>query len=342
MPSLTTAQPLTPYVPAVDPDLQEAMERALACIREHHRFLVVSHERPDGDAIGSTLAMGLMLEGMGKDVTCFNVDEVPYNLSFLPGQHLMTHDLSTAAPFDVTIVLDLGERHRLGEAFPEVGWGGTTIMVDHHKSWDPDLVDIPVRDVTAAATGSLVYQLLVRSGATLTLDIARALYCCVMTDTGGFRYASTSARVMRIAGTLLEAGVEPWEMTSRLYEDQPRKRLALLADVLQTLTFSACGRLAFLVIDEPTLAAHQADDTLTDGFINYARGVRGVEVATQLRQKGPDVWRISFRSRGQVDVSRLAERFGGGGHHNAAACTIEGPAEEVQRRLERALCGLLD
>lgn len=342
MSSTTTHSSTAPYIPEVERDLHEAMQRALECIQANQRFLVVSHERPDGDAIGSTLAMGLMLEKMGKDVTCFNVDAVPYNLTFLPGQHLMTRDLSAAEPFDVTIVLDLGERHRLGDAFPAIGWGATTVMVDHHKSWDPELVDIPVRDVSAAATGELVYQLLVRAGVELTTDIARALYCCIMTDTGGFRYASTSPKVMNIASALLQAGVEPWEMTSRLYEDQPRERLALLADILQTLTFSECGRLAFLVIDEPTLLKHQADDTLTDGFINYARGVRGVEVATQLRQKGADVWRISFRSRGHVDVSQLAERFGGGGHYNAAACVIEGPVEDVQRRLEHVLCGLLD
>lgn len=343
MSRVETASTSPLYIPNASDELLQSIQTALSCITSNERFLVVSHERPDGDAAGSTLAMGLWLKEMGKQVTCFNVDAVPYNFSFLPGQDLWTTTLADDADFDVTIMLDCGERHRVGQNFPEQGWGKTVLMVDHHKTWDASLPDIAVRDVSAAATGELIYQLIAHAQTTLSADVAKCLYCCVMTDTGGFRYSSTSPTIMKVASELLSRGVKPWEMTSQIYENQPMERMLLLSAVLQTLRRSVCGRLAFLTISSAMLKETGATDEMTDGIINYARSVSGVEVATQLRQiEQSNSWRISFRSRGQVDVSKLAERFGGGGHHNAAACTIEGEPEEIEARLAQALSALLD
>lgn len=321
-------------------ELDSQLQALVEVIGARERFLVVGHASPDGDAVGSTLGLALILEHEGKDVTVYNRDPIPYNFRFLPGASQWQTEIESDATFDVTILLDCAEPTRIGEDFPDNGWGETIAVVDHHKTWDEEFADLYVRDPKAAATGELLYHLGARLGA-VTLDVAKNLYCCMMTDTGSFRYSNTTRTAFRIAGELVELGVNPWEMTSEVYENQPVERLELLSRVLQTLSVSSCGRLAFLRVEKEMLQEVEAAGDLTDGFINYARSIRGVEVATQLREVGDGSWRISFRSRGAVDVSRLAEKFGGGGHHNAAGCSIEANPEEIEEQLSAALVELL-
>ncbi|MFP4599063.1 MAG: DHH family phosphoesterase [Persicimonas sp.] len=323
-------------------EVADQINAFLEMVDDNERFLVVAHASPDGDAIGSTLAIGLLLESLGKEVVFYNRDPVPYNFEFLEGAERVTNEIDEDAQIDVTVLLDCAEPERIGEDFPEHGWGEIVAVVDHHKTWDPDFADLYLRDVSAAATGELIYRLVVASRTELTVAIAEALYCCVMTDTGSFRYSNTSRTTFRIAGELVEAGVEPWRMTSHVYESDPRERVVLLSRVLDTLELSDCGRLAFLRIEDRMFEETGTGPEMTDGFINYARAIRGVEVATQLREHAENVWRVSFRSRGKVDVSELAAKFGGGGHHNAAGCMIEGTSDELVDKLSQALVGLLD
>lgn len=329
--------------------LDDAIKRFLSQVAQNQRFLVVSHTSPDGDAIGSILAMGLFLEQMGKDVILYNQDPVPYNFGFLEGADRVLQELPEG-PIDMTVILDCAEAARVGDDFAnwlavrraDASDAGQVAVVDHHKTWDADVADVYVRDVKAAAAGELVWHIAAAAGAEMTVGLAEALYCCLLTDTGSFRYSNTSRTTFRIAGELVEAGVEPWKMTSEIYESQPRERLTLLAMVLDTLEFSDCGRLAFLRVEERMFAAAGTETDLTDGFINYARSIRGVEVATQIRESEDGAWRISFRSRGKVDVSALAAKFGGGGHYNAAGCTIVGTSDEIVAKLSQALVELLD
>ena len=330
----------TELVPTPD-DLRSGIDQFLAFVDENERFVVVSHASPDGDAVGSTLAMGLLLERLGKDVVFYNQDPPPYNFEFLPGAERITNQIPEDFEVDVTVVLDCAEPSRVGEAFPDRGWGDSIVVVDHHKTWDAEFADLYVRDVDAAATGELVYRAVAASAAELDADIAKNLYCCLMTDTGSFRYSNTSRTTFRIAGELIEAGVNPWDMTSHIYENEPKKRLDLLSLVLKTLRMSSCGRLAFLRIERHMFEQTDTGPEYTDGFINYARSIEGVEVATQLREEG-DEWKISFRSRGMVDVSELASRFGGGGHHNAAGCRMSGEPREIEDKLSQALVDILD
>jgi phosphoesterase RecJ-like protein len=285
--------------------------------------------------------MGLLLEALGKDVVFFNQDPAPYNFRFLPAADRLTDTVPEDFDVQVTVVLDCAEPSRVGEHFPDEGWGDDVVVIDHHKTWNPDFADLYIRDVAAAATGELVYRAVVRSEAELTEGIAKNLYCCVMTDTGSFRYSNTSRTTFRIAGELIEAGVNPWDMTSHIYENEPKKRLDLLSLVLETLQMSSCGRLAFLRIEDEMFEKTGTGPEFTDGFINYARSIEGVEVATQLREEGEDIWKISFRSRGMVDVSELASRFGGGGHHNAAGCQMSGKPREIEDKLSQALVDML-
>jgi phosphoesterase RecJ-like protein len=310
-------------------------------VRGADSFVVAAHERPDGDAVGSSLAMGLLLEALGKSVVVYNSDEIPYNFQFLPGSRLWRRDLEGVDKPDVTLMLDCGEPGRVGAGFPANGWGDAIAVLDHHKTFDPDFATHYFRDPAAAATGELVFGLAEELG--IRPDgFAENVYCTLVTDTGGFRYECTSQRVFAIAGELVADGVNPWNVSSHIYESQPVERLELLADVLKTLRVSDDGRLAFLRVETETVAATGATLEMIDGFINYARSIRGVEVATQLKQTGPQQWRISFRSRGTVDVSQLAQRFGGGGHHNAAGCSMTGAAPELERQLAEALVAMLD
>lgn len=327
-----------------DPELEAQLDAFEQLVAEKEHFLVVAHTSPDGDAVGATLGLALLLLEQGKVVTVYNRDPVPFNFQFLPGADLWRTDLEGIAPVDVTVLLDCGTPGRIGEEFPEQGWGELTAVVDHHKTLDEEFADYYVHDTDASATGEILYRLAVRYGP-ISKGVAKNLYCCVMTDTGSFRYSNTSRSAFRIAGELVEAGVEPWEMSCEIYENQPRERIDLLCKVLSTLSVSSGGRLAFLHVEKEMVDSLNGDDSLeelTDGFINYARSIAGVEVATQMRELGDGSWRVSFRSRGKVDVSALAERFGGGGHFNAAGCVIDAEPEEIERQLSDALVELLD
>ncbi len=316
----------------------ESKQALLTLIQDSQTILLASHTHPDGDAIGSLLGLGLGLGAMGKDVRFYNRDEVPYNFVFMPGSERVRPEVFPEQP-DLSILLDCAEPHRIGENFLKKGWGRSVAVIDHHKTFDPDFAHVYFRDVEAAATGELVYEVLQGLGVEISLDIAKCIYCTLVTDTGSFRYSNTKKRTFDIAGELIECGVDPWEITSNVYESQPLERIQLLSKVLQTLEISSCGRIAFLVIHSEDLEGK--DPSLIDGFINYGRSIAGVEVATQLIGDNAE-WRVSFRSKGKIDVSEIAQKFGGGGHHNAAGCTIVGEATVVQQQLSEAFLSTLD
>lgn len=324
-----------------DPQLRASLDEFEALMGRAHHFVVVSHASPDGDAVGSTLALAGMLEEQGKQVTVYNRDPIPYNFRFLPGAEKWRTDLEGIDKVDATVVLDCAVPSRIGEEFPAHGWGDEIAVIDHHVTWDSEFADVYVRDPEAAATGEVLFRLAERLGE-ISLRVAKNLYCCVMTDTGSFRYSNASRTAFRVAGELIEIGVEPWEMASEVYENEPRERFDILCKVLETLSVASCGRLAFLRVEKEMFSGMEINEELTDGFINYARSIQGVEAATQLRELEDGRWRVSFRSRGRLDVSALAEKFGGGGHHNAAGCVIEAEPDEIEEMLSRALVELME
>jgi phosphoesterase RecJ-like protein len=336
-----TADALSALFADHDPALSAAYDRLAALIRAHHRFLVTAHLQPDGDAFSSTLALCHLLWRLGKEAVPFNVDPAPFNFRFLDGADRLAHTLDPADRFDCTFVLDCAQPERVGAAFPHNAWGDQVAVIDHHQTWDPDFAQFYVRDTQAAAIGEMIYRLALVMGAPIELPFARCCYASIVSDTGGFRYGKTTTTTFQIASALVAAGVNPWDINSNIYENEPVERLRLLSLVLDTLTLSDCGRLAFLTLTQDMLLQSGASPALTDGFINYARGVRGVEVATQMTEIAPDRYRLSFRSRGVVNVASLAEAFGGGGHKNAAGCTIDGDAADIRRQLAAQLSALL-
>lgn len=320
---------------------EENLPRAVEALRTARRVLCTMHRGPDGDALGSALALACALREMGREVVVYNPDELPYNFRFLSGAGTVARALPPDARFDVTIATDAGSFDRLGPDVPPPPRRGVLLNLDHHITTEP-FGDVNYVDPQAASVGILAWKIIRGLGHAVSRDAAECIYASILADTGCFRYSSTDPECLRIAAELIEAGVEPWEMTVRVYEQQPLARMRLLAEVLSTLEVH--GKLATITITKAMVAKTGSDDDLTDGFINYARSVDGVEVAASFREPdngGP--WRVSFRSRGRVNVAAIAQKFGGGGHHNAAGCSIAGDEASVRARIadeiERALRG---
>jgi phosphoesterase RecJ-like protein len=308
---------------------EHVRERIAAAIRDADAVLVTGHRNPDGDSIGSLIAMGLVMRALGKRYTLYGPDPVPYRFAQLPLAGEVVSRLDPEACFALSLVLDTGDEQQLGPDFPDEARRGRLAVLDHHSSARP-FGELRWWDPAAAATGVLVAKLAETLGVPITAELAEPLWCALYTDTGGFRYASTDAAVLRLAASLVETGLSPWEISVKLYEQNPIERVQLLAQALNSLAVSSSGQIACLAITEAMLSVTGADHTMLDGIINYARGIAGVEVAVQVLQYGTNC-RISMRSKGRVDVGQLAKRLGGGGHHNAGGCVLEGPPSEVQR-----------
>ena len=307
-------------------------------IEANSSFLVVSHENPDGDAIGSTLGLANALQEMGKQVVALNVDGVPQIMRFLPGSDQLVTALPGEADFDVAFVLDAGELNRAGVAAADCS--RTLINIDHHPH--SDFGDIQLVDTAAAATTVLIDRILMAcSGYQMSFAVAQCLYLGLLSDTGSFRYSSTNPEAFQTAARLVGMGIDPWEIASSLYESLAPERMKLLGLVLPTLEISACGRYASMAMTQDILDESGASEEHTDGFVNYPRAIRGVEVALFFRQVGIDQYKVSIRSRGRIDVGALARELGGGGHHNAAGAKIDGSLSEARTKVSLLLDRLL-
>lgn len=302
--------------------------KAIAKIIEEGRlFLVASHENPDGDALASTLALVNALREMGKEVVAYNVDGVPEGLTFLPGAATVVRELEDGRSFDAGFILDAGELRRAGSHLKSLC--RTLVNIDHHP-FSERFGEIHCVDEKASATGTLIYRLLKAMGRPVSADVALCIYTAILSDTGSFRYSNADPEAFAVAAEMVGKGVDPWQVASRLYESQNEKRLRLLARALATLTLSSCGRLASVTVTTAMMEETGAGPEHTDGFVNYPRSIRGVEVGLFFRQLGPNAFKVGFRSKGRIDVGALARALGGGGHHNAAGAVVEGTLEQVR------------
>jgi len=302
------------------------------------KILVASHESPDGDAIGSTLALTNALRSTGKQVTAFNRDRVPENFRFLPGAESVVCEIGTDARFDLGFILDAGELRRAGTFLRDQC--RVLVNIDHHPFSEP-LGPFDLVDTGASATAALICRILDGCGIPVSLEVARCIYTGLLSDTGSFRYSNANPEAFRMAARMVELGVDPWGIASGLYESQDAARLRLLSLALSTLAISACGRMASVTVTDAMMEAAGANVEHTDGFVNYPRSVRGVEVALFFRQVGPASYKVGFRSKGDIDVGSLARELGGGGHHNAAGALVDGEIDVIRttvfQRLEHLL-----
>lgn len=308
--------------------MTKTIQQIIEVVRSNRSFLLTTHEGPDGDAVGSSLALASFLRNIGKQVTVHYRDPVPDLYSFLPGADSVLPHIPDQQ-FDVSFVLDIGERKRAGTEFCNFSRVTTTVNLDHHLSCE-NFGDYNLIDSQAAATGILVYRIANAFGYRFDRETALCIYVATITDTGSFRYSNANREAFTVAGEMIECGVNAWDVAEQLYENQPQKRLELLAKCLPTLEVFKDGQAASVTVTCDMYAACGADAELTDGFVNYPRSIRGVEVAIFFRQLDERKFKVGFRSRGKVNVAAFSAVFGGGGHHNAAGCNVDGTLEEVK------------
>ncbi|MFA5625839.1 MAG: bifunctional oligoribonuclease/PAP phosphatase NrnA [Bradymonadales bacterium] len=322
----------TMYYQLLD-EINPMLQNAAAIIKASQRVLVSMHCRPDGDAAGSAIAMLHLLKALNKEVTLFNVDEIPANFAFLQGAEECERSLPQNASYDLLIVVDCAEPRLLGKRFPQDLDVKKTLYIDHHSV--PYVgADVILHSAKASAAGELIFHLFNTLAVPITIAVAETLYTSILTDTGSFRYSCTSADCLAVSSVLVGTGLDVWRISSFVYENNPVEKLKLLGMVLPTLWISEDGRLASLHATRDMLRACRCSGAMTDGFINYARSVAGVEVSIFLTQLEEGSYRLSFRSRGNLDVSLIAASFGGGGHKNAAACTVDGDLEDIRQRVQ--------
>lgn len=303
-------------------------------------FLISSHKHPEGDALGSMLALGLALKDLQKEVLLLNQDPVPENLSFLPGAESITQRAPVNSSFDVVLAVDCGDRNRLGEEFSKISRRGKIINIDHHIS-NTYFGDINLVDAEASSTAEIVYDLLQKIKVPLKANIAENIYVGILTDTGSFHYANTSAKAFRVARACLLAGVDPGKVAEKIYENQPLSRLRLLALVLETLEVQATGQISLVIVTQKMMEETGATPDQTEDLINFPRSLKGTEVALLFREINYDQYRVSLRSRGRINVAQIAAEFQGGGHPNAAGCTVEGDLLTVKEKVLRRVCAAL-
>jgi phosphoesterase RecJ-like protein len=310
-------------------------------LREHERFAVLSHIRPDGDALGSQLALALSLQQLGKKVRVWNEDGMLEKYSFLPRADLLTKPPHTGEDVDVAIALDTAIQNRLGTAFAAVRSTGIWINIDHHLS-NPGYGDLVYIDPTAPATGQIIFDLIKNQGFPFNREIAENLYAAISTDTGSFQYPQTSARTFEIAAELVCTGINVGRLSQQLYENYPRRRVELLRELLRTMRFKRGGRVASFSLTLKTAAELQVLPEDNEGLIDHLRAIRGVIVAVFFEELADGKVRVSMRSKSDaVDVCAICQKFGGGGHTLAAGARVRGTLAEVEKNVLEEICDVV-
>jgi phosphoesterase RecJ-like protein len=324
----------------------EAVERAAveaayrdvaALLSSGKRFLLTGHRNPDGDSIGSALALALALEAQGKEARVVMRDGWSSAYDGMPG--LSSVGVAASLPsdwpggWDALVVMECPSADRTG--WPNL-FAGTVVNVDHHPGNDRygavNLVDLP-----AAATGEIVADLLDLLRWPLTPDVATNLWVSLVSDTGSFRYGNTTPKALALGARLVAAGARPADVNEFLYEAQPLATLRLEALVLETLELHGGGRVATVELPKRFLAESGASAEESEGLVNRARGLRGVRAAALLREGEDGEVRCSLRSKGDIDVRAVAARHGGGGHRNASGCRVSGSIAQVKPHIVAAL-----
>ena len=318
-------------------------ESLLSAIRNGNRFLITSHISPDGDAVGTSLGLQRILESLGKSALVWHRDPAPEiyrELAGAAGIHVgaIPPDFGTSQPIDWVIALECPtpDRHGLVEALGH----HPTVNLDHHRG-NSGYGEIRWIDEESPAVGEMVAELARRLGATLDRATANLLYLALHTDTGGFRFANATARAFVAAAKLVDAGAQPEVVAGWLYERRPLASLRLLAEALATLQVEPDGRIATIEINPAMLKRAGAGPAESDGVVDLPRSIAGVEAVALLRDLGNGQCKLSLRSRGEVDVERIARIWGGGGHRNAAGCTVEGTPQGLRDGVVRALATAL-
>ena len=304
-------------------------------LRKAPNVALFSHVSPDGDCLGSMLAIGIALEKLGKEVVLINPDPIPPYLSFLPGVEKVQRSLPEPLP-QTLLFVDCGDLKRANLEPGQIPIGSIVLNLDHHVSND-QFGTVNWVDVEASACGEIALALIRELQVDLTQEIATNLYTAILTDTGSFQYSNTTAQTHRLVAELLESGINLVQIHHQIYDQKPLAQVKLLRCALKKLQLYANGKCAVMSLSLEDFKESGADESLSEGIVNHARSIRGVEVAVLLREAAPGKVRAGLRSNLWFNVNETAARFGGGGHKRAAGCTLNTSLEEAKQRIVQAI-----
>ncbi len=324
----------------VSPSRRAAIERLAEELRPGRLAVLSTHMNADGDACGSVAALARLLAQLGVRSRVVNPTPWPEAFAFLLDEDIDERTASGAAaiaPLDCFVTLDVSDMKRLGVLADTVrALRVPRLVIDHHIPSEEPPGDVVLADTEACATAELVYDLASVLGLEITLPIATALYCAIVTDTGGFRFSNTSPRTHAIAARLLMTGIDPEEIYRRIYASVSPGRLRLLRDALGTLEVDPAAGIAWISVPADALERYGVSSDDLEGIVEHPRSIAGTRLALFFRDLGYGKVKVSFRSTGDVDVNQLARRFGGGGHAKAAGALIAGKIEDVRERVLEA------
>ncbi|HEX8098289.1 MAG TPA: bifunctional oligoribonuclease/PAP phosphatase NrnA, partial [Pyrinomonadaceae bacterium] len=303
------------------------LSQVVELIEARRRFAITSHVRPDGDSLGSSLGLYWLLRSLDKDVEVVMRDAVPHAYRKLPGAQSVRVTPAVDREYDAVFVIECSDITRPGLVDLEKQF---VVNIDHHST-TALFGTINWIDSTASAVGEMIYNLCKATGVRVTREMAECVYTALITDTGSFHYSNTTERTFKVASELVRAGVKPAKVSEAVFASYPWSKVELMASVLATARRDPSGRVAWMRQTlEMTERTHASEED-GDGFVNLPLTVCEVEAVALLKECEPGVYRTSLRSKGDVNVAKVAEKFGGGGHRNAAGCTLRGAWDEAER-----------
>lgn len=318
--------------------LNNSMDRAIKLIKEAKTIYLASHVQPDGDNIGSTLALSLALKQFKDDIRVLKVDEIPSDYKFLPGIELI-RDYEIDNNIDVFIALDCSDMDRLGIGKEFAKNAQYIINIDHHIT-NTNFGHVNLVSPSSAATGELVYSLLKQMRVEIDRDIASCLYTALSTDTGSFMFSNTSHLTHKIAGNLLETGIDISYINRKLYQSSSLEKTKLLVEAIDRMELHLEGKVGVVVISQELLRETNTKLEDTEGIISFVRNIDSIELACLLKEINPDETKVSMRSKEYIDVAKVCINLKGGGHKRAAGCSINKGINEAKaiilKEIERA------
>jgi phosphoesterase RecJ-like protein len=301
---------------------------------------VLAHVRPEGDAIGATLGASLALGEAGKITAAYNADPLPPGLACLPGAADLLREVPIGRRYACYLILDTSDLERTGGLLDGRPENAVVLNVDHHAD-NTRFGDVNWVEPGASSAGEMVYRLLTRAGFPIGRAVATNLYAAILTDTGSFQHGNTSPEALRAAADLVARGAAVEDLAAGMYGNHDPSEWHLLSEVLASLSLSPDGRLAWVEVTAAALQRAGLGLEATENFIDFVRSVGGVQIAMMFKEASTGEVRVSFRSRGSLDVARLARQFGGGGHRNASGCTLLEPLPAARARVLEAAQSLL-
>ena len=321
---------------------KQAPSQITEALRKADNLLIVCHVFPDGDALGSQLALGEILESLGKKVYYYCEEFASTMYEFMPGSEKLKNDLPDISIFDAAVAVDCGDRFRLGHEMDTLLQIHPFIVIDHHAG-HKDFGEISWVEADRSSTAEMIFDLALALKADISYNAAYCLFTAIVSDSGSFKYESTSAYTFYIASQLLNHGVVPSEVAGKLFDNYSVNRLRLLEKVLGSLELYKQGQIAFISATNEMFAASGAKPEDTEEFINLPRALRSVKVAVFFKEAPDGYIKVSLRAKGECDVSQVASKYGGGGHRNAAGYRVKDRTmaearderlQELKRRLK--------